>query len=134
MQKKSAPPASVTILAVFVLFITSWYCIRIYSAIVNWQVLIEFGAIPAYILGTGIFWTLVSLWLVTIFWQGKPYAARFGSITAAVYFLWYWLDRLVIQPTPAPNVMFSMVVSTISLTIFMIVLNIPASKSFFNKE
>ena len=134
MPKNLARPTSVTILTVLVLLITSWYAIRIYSAIVNWQVLIEFGAIPAYILGTGIFWTVAGLWLLIIFWRGKSYAAPAGTAAAAGHFLWYWFDRLVIQLSPAPNVMFSMVFSSLVLAAFIITLNLPASKSFFNKE
>ena len=127
-------PISVTILTVFVLFMTSWYGIRIYSAIANWQVLIEFGASPVYILGTGILWALAGMGLIVVFWQAKPYAPAAGSATAGAYYAWYWLDRLVLQPAPAPNVLFSMIVSTLSLAVFIIILNIPASKSFFNKE
>ena len=134
MPKNLARPPSVTILTVLVLLITSWYAIRITSAIVNWQVLIEFGAIPAYILGTGIFWTVAGLWLLIIFWRGKSYSAPAGTAAAACHFLWYWFDRLIVQLSPAPNVMFSMVFSSLVLAAFIITLNLPASKSFFNKE
>jgi hypothetical protein len=134
MSKNSAPPASVTILAVLVLLLTFWYAIRIYSTIVNWQVLIEFEAIPAYILGTGIFWALVGAGLFIIFWRGITYAAPVGTAAAAGHFLWYWFDRLVMQLSPAPNEMFSLIVSTLFMAAFIIVLNIPASRSFFNKE
>lgn len=135
MQKKHMlPPASVTILAVFVLFITSWHGIRVYSAIANWQVLSEFGASPIYILGTGLFWAITGLWLFVVLCLGKPHAAASGSAASATFFLWYWFDRLMMQPSPAPNLVFSAVLSTLGLAVFIITLNIPASRSFFNKE
>ena len=134
MDKNSTPPTTVTILAVFVLFITSWNGIRAYSAIANWQVLKEFGANPVYILATGLFWIIAGLWLFRAFWEGHRYAIRAGLTAAGLYTLWYWCDRLIFQPAPAPNTLFSIIVSTVFLAFFIIILSIPASKGFFNKE
>jgi hypothetical protein len=134
MDKNSTPPATVTILAVFVLFITSWNGIRVYSAIANWQVLKEFGANPGYILATGLFWTVAGLWLFRAIWEGHRYAMRAGLTAAGLYTLWYWCDRLIFQPAPAPNTIFSVIVSAVFLAFFIITLSIPASKGFFNKE
>jgi len=134
MDKNSTPPTTVTILAVFVLFITAWSGIRAYSAIANWQVLKEFGANPLYILVTGLFWTVAGLWLFRAIWEGHRYAIRAGLGAAGLYTVWYWSDRLILQPSPAPNSLFSIVVSAVLLVIFIIILSIPASKGFFNKE
>ena len=134
MDKNSTPPITVTILAVFVLFISSWNGIRAYSAIANWQVLKEFGANPVYILGTGLFWTITGLWLFRVFWEGHRYAIRAGLSAAGLYTLWYWCDRLIFQPAPSPNTLFSIVVSAVFLTFFILTLSISASKGFFNKE
>jgi len=134
MDKNSNPPLNVTIQAVFVLFITSWNGIRVYSAIANWQILREFGANPVYLLGTGLVWVLASLWLFRALWEGHSSAVRAGLITAGFYFLWFWVDRLAIHPTPAPNTLFSLIVSILLLVIFMINLVLPVSKAFFNKE
>ena len=134
MNKLSNPPITVTILSVFVLFITLWNGIRAYSAIANWQVLKEFGANPMYILATGLFWAAAGLWLFRAFWEGHHYAVRAGLGAAGLYTLWYWCDRLILQPSPAPNTLFSVVVSAVFLAFFIITLSIPASKGFFNKE
>jgi hypothetical protein len=134
MDKNSTPPMTVTILAVFVLFITSWNGIRTYSAIANWQVLKEFGANPIYILATGLFWTIAGLWLFRVLWEGHHYAIRAGLTTAGLYTLWYWCDRLIFQPSPAPNILFSVVVSVVFLFFFVTILSIPVSKGFLNKE
>jgi hypothetical protein len=134
MNRNSSPAATVTILAAFVLFITSWNGIRAYSAIANWQVLKEFGANPIYILATGLFWTITGLWLFRIICEGYRYAVRAGLTIAGLYTLWYWCDRLIFQPAPAANTSFSIVVSAIFLAFFIITLSIPASKGFFNKE
>ncbi len=124
-------PLSVTILVVFVLCITLWYATRIYSAIANWQVLSEFGANPAYILGTGLLWILASCWVAWRFWEGRPSAGRVGWMTAVFYLLWYWLDRLVMQPAPATNAVFSVIVSAALFTIFTLGLLLPSSRNFF---
>ena len=134
MQKNLPTPISVTIPTIIVLFITSWFGVRTYAAIANWQILVEFGANPAYILGTGVFWTLTGLWMIAIIWRRKPYASQANSISAGIFILWYWFDRLVMQSTPALNGFFSLAISTLGLAVFIICLNIPASKSFFNME
>lgn len=134
MNKISLPPANVTILAVFVLCITAWNGLRAYSTIANWQILREFGAIPAYSLVIGLVWALTGLWLFRALWEGQRYALRAGLASAGLYFLWYWFDRLTIQPSPAPNLLFSVVFSTLLLIIFIIVLGLPASRAFFDKE
>jgi hypothetical protein len=134
MDKKSDHPITVTILAVFVLFITAWNGIRVYSAIASWQVLKEFGANPLYILITGLFWTITSLWLFRALWEGHHYAVRAGLASAGFYTIWYWCDRLIFQPVPAPNALFSAIMSAVFLAFFIITLSLPASKSFFNKE
>ncbi len=132
--KDIIPPASVTIPAIIVLFMTAWNFIRIYSVIINWQILVEFGASPNYILATGIIWALIGLWLIVVLWQERHFAARAGSAVTGCFFLWYWVDRLTIQPSPAPNVLFSIIFSTCILATIIISLHLPALKSFFNKE
>jgi hypothetical protein len=134
MTKAANQPLNVTLQAVFVLFITSWNAIRIYSALSNWQILSEFGAQPIYLLATGLGWTLASLWLFRQLWEGRRMAQKAALALAGLYFLWYWVDRLVIQPSPAPNLLFSSVFSTVILAIFTLNLFLPVSKAFFKKE
>jgi hypothetical protein len=117
-----------------VLSITAWNIIRVYSSIANWQVLSEFQANPAYILGTGLFWALAGLWIFRMIRVGHRYVIRASLAAAGLYYLWYWCDRLFVQASPAPNVLFSAVFSTVLLAIFSIILYIPATKAFFNKE
>ncbi len=134
MTKTANPPLNVTLQAVFVLFITSWNALRLYSALRNWQILSEFGASPIYLAATGLAWTLASLWLFRLLWEGRSTAQKAALALAGLYFLWYWVDRLVIQPSPAPNLLFSSVFSTVTLVLFTINLFLPVSKAFFKKE
>jgi hypothetical protein len=134
MHKNSTQPLTVTILAIFVLFITSWNGIRAYSAIANWQVLKEFGANPVYLLATGLFWAITGLWLFRAIWKGYRYAFRAGLTTAGLYTLWYWCDRLIFQPAQAPNIFFSIFMSVVFLAFFIITLCLPASKAFFTGQ
>jgi len=134
MRKNLNPPVSVTILATIVLFITSWFCIRTYSTITNWKILMEFGTNPVYILGAGVFWVLIGLWLFSIIGRRKPYTPQAGSVIAVLYILWYWFDRIIMQPSPAPNGVFNLIISIFYLVVFIIILNMPASRSFFTEE
>lgn len=119
MKSYSSRPLRVTILSVFVLSITSWNVIRVYSAIANWDILREFGAPPAYIMGTGLAWAAAGLWLAYALWVGKQLAFTGGLILPVLYLAWYWFDRLVMQPSPAPNLGFSLAASGLLLAIFV---------------
>ena len=134
MHKSPNPPVSVTIITLFVLFITSWNAIRTYSAIANWLVLAEFKANPVYIFGTGLFWALAGLWLLRCIWKRVSYTFRACLAAAGLYYLWYWCDRLFVQSSPAPNVLFSAVFSSVLLVIYITILSIPASRAYLNKE
>lgn len=120
----------VTILTVFVLSITSWNSIRAYSAIANWDILQEFGAPPAYITTTGLTWAIAGLWLAYALWAGKRLAFFGGLALAGLYLAWYWFDRLAMQPSPAPNLVFSLVASALLWVIF--VLGMILARDFFD--
>jgi hypothetical protein len=134
MNKSAARPPAVTFVAIFVLCITVWNTIRCYAAIANWQILSEFNANPAYILGTAIFWMLTGFWLFWNIRKGLRPAIRAGLAAAGLYYLWYWVDRFTIQSSQAPNVLFSAILSTILLVIFSLSLSSKASRAFLNKE
>ncbi len=125
-------PVSVTTLSLFVLCITAWNAARLGSTIASWDILKEFGAPTVYIAGTGLFWMTAGLWLAYATWTGQKIAFRAGLVIAALFFTWYWLDRLAIQPSPAPNVLFSGLVSAV-LLIYAII-NLIVAKPFFDKE
>jgi hypothetical protein len=108
--------------------------IRAYGVFNNWQILIEFGANPAYILTTACVWILIGLWLFQTIIRRFRYGVRSGLAVAGLYYLWYWGDRLFIQPSPAPNLIFSAVVSTVLLAIFSIIIILPATRAFFKQE
>lgn len=111
-------PLRVTILLGFVLCITSWNALRVYSAIANWDILREFGAASAYITAAGLTWLPAGLWLMYLLWARKRLAFATGLTLAGLYVAWYWFDRLFMQPSPAPNLAFSIIVSAFLLAFF----------------
>jgi hypothetical protein len=123
MDKRPTRSINVTIITLFVLFITIWNAIRTYSAIANWQVLSEYKAEPAYIFATGMIWSLTGLgFIIGILKQARHYILS-GLVISGLFYLWYWCDRFFIQSSLAPNVMFSVVFSTVLLAVFVIILS-----------
>lgn len=131
---KNNQPTSVTFITLFVLSITIWNIFRIISTVKNWQVLISYGGNPFYILGSGIIWVISGLFLFFSIFTRNSYSRLFANLTGCAYFGWYWYDRILVQLFPAPNSVFSIFFSGTLLTIFLITINIPASKAFFLKE
>lgn len=132
MEAPNDRPLRVTILSAFVLCITSWNLMRVLSALTNWDILREFGAAPAYIMFSGLVWAAAGLWLAYAAWTGLKPAWLGGLVISSLYFTWYWIDRLAIQPSPAPNLVFSAVVSAVLLVYVMI--SLVSAKAFFEKE
>ena len=127
-------PLPVTILATFVLFITAWNGIRVYSSISNWTTLSVFDSSPGYIFLTGFVWAVAGLVFFEALTSGRHFARRAGLALSVIYMFWYWLDRLIIQTAPAGNVEFSALVSGAVFAIFNILLYWPSSKAFFTRR
>lgn len=133
-QEFESRPLPVTFLSVFVLCMTSWHGIRVYGAIVNWEILSRFNGNPAYILMTGLIWVIVGLSLFMTFWESRRFALAAGLTTLILYVAWFWFDRLVIQASPAANLAFSAVISIVAFSIFMAGLMWPSSRAFFRRR
>jgi hypothetical protein len=97
----------------------------------NWDILREFGAPTSYIIATGLAGTLAGLWLVYLLWFRKKLAFATGLGLAGLYFAWYWFDRLVMQPLPAPNFVFSIAASISLLAVF--VFGMVVARDFFDR-
>ena len=127
MNKRPTRIVNVTIVTFFVLCFTFWYALRVYSSISNWQVMLEFGANPVYILITGLVWFLAGLGLLFLIWKNHFLTIRAGLLVSGLYTSWYWADRLFIQASAAPNTLFSAVFSTVLFVIFGFILITSAS-------
>lgn len=130
----SSRPLPVTIAAIFVLCMTTWEGLRAVVAAADRELLSTYDANPAYIITTGLVWFLAGLALLAAFMTGKRYSPLAGLILSMLYIIWYWVDRLAIQVSPARNLAFSAVVSTLLLLVFNAALFWPSSRAFFTKE
>src|SRR4051812_39400893 len=100
-------PLPVTIVILFVLSITAWNGLRAFAAIINWDILSRFNGKPEYIFTSGLIWVVAGLALFMALANRKRFALRIGLVLSILYIVWYWLDRLALQASPASNVTFS---------------------------
>ncbi|MDO9130842.1 MAG: hypothetical protein Q7U34_13355 [Anaerolineales bacterium] len=126
-------PARVTLLALLVLTVTAWNALRLGAAIASWQVLIEYGAKPLYLVLSGAFWQIIGTTVFIGLWWGKVWARKAAFLAAAGYAAWYWFDRLVLQ-TPHANWPFALAVTVALLSFTIITLSLRGSKFFFSKR
>lgn len=126
-------PRAVTILFFFVLSMTAWVGIRAWAALVNWDTLATFRANPIYIFATGLIWFILGAVLTALIFKGSRHALVVGPVFAILYVLWFWLDRLFVQVTPAPNGIFNVIVTAVMLIIFHLFLFWPSSQAFFKE-
>ena len=130
-------PLSVTIFAVFVLFLTAWNGIRLFAAFSNWRLLIQLAAQPgpAYIVITALVWVAFSLIIFWGAWTGKNWTIIAGWVFILSYILFFWLDRIFLRPLERGQDLFivlTLQLLAIGLTIWA--LATPSGRTYFNKR
>jgi hypothetical protein len=113
-------------------------CLRLYRALVDWQTLILYEALPGplylaiYGFVIGAAGLVVAAGLFFRQWWA-PAAARVTAIAAAA---WYWLDRILFTRSAGgwTNWPFSAVMTVLWLVFVFLVLAAPAQRRFFNHE
>ena len=94
-------PASVTILALGVLIITTINLTRLVLSILNWDFLVSWpGVSPLYMILTGLIWTLIGSLLLWGLWKARNWAPRLMLAVALTYALYYWLDQVFLRDHP----------------------------------
>lgn len=129
---KSTLPLS--LLSAINIFFTLWNMLRTARALFDWQTLVEYGAPAVYILSSGVFWSLAGIFLSLKVIQGWQYSARAGIGFSVLYWVWYWADRLLVQPSPAPNLVFSAIFSTLLLLVVILLWRLSDTQALFPKE
>ena len=128
-------PFSVTILLWLVLSLTVWSGLRLYSAIAWWKTLLEFASPPGpfYIAVSGVVWFVTSIMLLWGMWQTKTWI-RYALLGAgAVFTVWFWCDRLLLQASHA-NWPFMLGATALLLILVMICVVHPRTKDFYKRE
>jgi hypothetical protein len=117
IQKLPKLPIRITLLLWMVLTITAWNLVRLVTSI-GWRVTLETYAPwpgPFYIGLTGAIWTLMGLFLFWSFVVGASWSRIGLLICGFVYSIWFWVDRLFIQPQVRANWTFGLLVTIILL-------------------
>jgi hypothetical protein len=123
-----------SVLNAIVLFFGLWNFIRGLMALLNREALLEYGAPASYLLASAIAWLLAALGLLAAMLVNWRHTRRAGIAVSVLYWVWYWVDRLFIQPSPAPNLVFSAVFSTVALLATLLLWLAPATKDFSEEE
>jgi len=130
---KTKTPLSVTILAMTVLFFTSWNGLRLYETIMNWGILIQYDSQPGplYMAVFSLIWLIVSL--VAIIGLLKGNSRRWLliiKITTFLFTIWYWIDRLLFQKTQISS-LFPFVFTVLVLLFVLTILNHRNTQYYF---
>lgn len=109
-------PLPVTSLLFVVLCLSAWNAVRLGACIADWNTLAEFAPRPGplYIAASASLWTFGGLAVWMAIRRREPRARWFAAVYFAAYALWYWLDRLLLQP-PRPNWPFALAITVVLL-------------------
>jgi hypothetical protein len=111
---------SAGILSAILLLFSLWNILRTARAISDWQVLLEYGAPAIYLLVSGLFWALAASGLLVALFRAWPKLRRAGIAISVLYWVWYWADRVFIQASPTPNLIFSAIFSILFLAVVLL--------------
>lgn len=123
------------LLILFMLCFTGWNGLRAGAAIVFWETLPFYNAraSPPYLALSGVFWVGIGITLCIAVWKSKIWANSITFLIAVLYSIWYWCDRLVLQPVPHANWPFTLTVNILLLTFVLLTMYRQCSKLLINR-
>ena len=110
--------------------------VRFFTA-VGWHSTLQSYAGPVldvYVAISGAIWTLVGGFVLWSVWRGTRYSRLVVLAAAAAYALWYWIDRLLIQPGAHANWRFDLLVTAALLVYTAAIVLDPHNRIFFTRE
>ena len=125
----------IVLLFFFILLsILGW--LRFEQAMLNWQLLIELGAVPgpAYIAAGGVLWGLAGLGPAWGLWSRKPWAVRLSQIAGPVYPVTYWADKLAFNQNPQGFQNWPFALGLTVIWLGLIYLGLPRARSSYPHE
>lgn len=133
MSTKKVRSTSITLLALFFLWLAAWNGLRFGETIFFWKTLVIYGANPLYIAISGGVWFIAGLLLVWGLWFGKTWGWPAALAGTVGYNAWYWFDRLVLQK-PHANWPFALIVNIVLLLLILTILFAPGTRRFFKRD
>jgi hypothetical protein len=128
-------PNSVTVLALFILFIAFLNLIRIIQAIVQWQFLTGvLSYTPVYPLLSGIVWSILGLTLFLGAWRGWRKSPIFITLGGVFYSIYYWIDHFALSTTPFDsNWLFILIINGLIMITIVWFLTRGNTKAYFGE-
>lgn len=136
MERKR--PKSVTWLAVAVLSLWIVYLTRVVSILQQWDYLstLPLSASPAYLLFSGIVWSILPLPLLWGLLAGKNWTPKVTIGFSILYGLYYWLEQWLVKINPlrTTNWPFSLAVTIILFALIFWILSRQPVKTYFGES
>jgi hypothetical protein len=110
-------PFYLHVLTAGLLFLSIWGWLRLQQSIYEqgWMDLIAVQVSPVYTAITGAVCGAAGLASAFGLWLRQRWAVTVTVITVSSFSLWYWLDRILLSKSPAPNTIFSVVTTLLCL-------------------
>lgn len=118
--------------------LAAFYFTRIVSVLQRWdfysQVLLPYANV--YLLVSGIIWSTSALILAIGLWTGRGWALPALKLGVALYFLYDWIERLVLSRinTPTVNWQFLLIVHLVFIAWLFWNYSRPTVKQFFGEK
>lgn len=119
----------VTFRSLIVLTATVAAALRAIGAVIYRSLLVEKTTLglTLYLFLSGAFWFGIGIWLLFKFWQERKTAEKQMALAALLYGIWYWGERLWLQPMPGHRP-FALVITLLLEAVFWL----PVSRSLLH--
>lgn len=136
MKKNIRPVQSwvVTIQLALVLCFTIWNLIRSLSSFLHWDTLSTYYGQPAYIFTSGFIWTIAGFVMLWLIWKAKQATILTGRLLLLAFLIYAWVDRFLIQASPAQNFLFQLGIEFFFILLYLIPFSLEEGKAYYIKE
>ena len=136
MNQHPKLPLRITLLLWLVLILTAWNIVR-FATSLGWRDTLVTYAVrpgPFYIGLTGAIWTILGCVLLLGFTRGANWSRVSILVSGIAYFIWFWIDRLFVQPLLRANWPFDLLITVVILGFTIAVALDPDNQNYFLKR
>ena len=129
-------PFGVTLLLWLVLTLITWGAVRVSASLRGWAVLDEYGSSlsPLYFLVTGAGWGVAGGVLFWNLFRAQPWSRRAILISALIWLIEYWFERLLFFRSVNPNLWFAILGSSLLYGLLFVIASHKSTTDFLTRS
>lgn len=135
-SQSQSRPRNITVLSIFVLFISLFHLLKLSQVITQWEMLsaLPIAVSPFYLAADGFVWGVSGLILSWSLWTGQTWAAKASLVLTLLFAGTFWIDLIWISEPEQLQTrwLINLVFTVLGLPAVFLILNLTNSRVFFS--